>query len=519
METDATLLHGGRVYPLGESTASSDAIRFEDGVVSGVGIGARERSSARRIDLDGRVVVPGFHDAHTHVLWVGLYERETDLGGVESRRDVLARLAANAGRTEPGEWVLGFGYDESGWDDDTRLRRAELDDISDQHPIVVQRVDGHTLSLNTRAIERLEFAGADGVERDATGTPTGIVVEEAAGLVQRETYPDRERARELLDAACDRLHELGVTSVQDMAGLTTPSGTGDPMHAAFQRARRDGELSLRIGYYIHVERAEELAALELASGFGDDRLRILGVKLFVDGSIGSRTAKLDGEFADDPGNTGEFVIDRSQLVSVLNQAAERSQRVAVHAIGDAAIDRVLDAFETVADRYETSPPNLRIEHLELATDSQLDRVASIDALASMQPNFLQWAGDSGLYADRLESRWHGRTNRLRDVRDRGIDLAFGSDTMPSGPLYGIHHAVNAPTAAQRLDVGDALRAYTHGGAVAEGTDDWKGTLEPGMVADAVVLDSDPFERPGTIEDISVVGTIVDGEIVYDDGVT
>ncbi|MCL9813407.1 amidohydrolase [Natranaeroarchaeum aerophilus] len=519
MEPNATILHGGRIHTLGDTTSTTDAIRFDGGIVSDVGTTIRERSSDRRIDLDGNVVLPGFHDAHTHVLWVGLYERETDLSGVERRRDVLARLADNAARTEPGEWVLGFGYDESAWNDDTRLRRKELDGVSDQHPIVVQRVDGHTLSLNTQAIDRIDFSGADGVERDASDTPSGIVVEEAAGLVQREIYPDRERARELLDAACDRLHELGVTSVQDMAGLTTPSGTGDPMHAAFQQAQRDGELPLRIGYYIHVERAEELAALELASGFGDDRLRILGVKLFIDGSIGSRTAKLDGEFADDLGNSGEFVIGTDRLQTVLEQASERSQRVAVHAIGDAAIGRILSAFETVADRYETPAPNLRIEHLELATDEQLDRVASLDVLASMQPNFLQWAGDTGLYADRLEQRWHGGTNRLRDIRDRGIDLAFGSDTMPSGPLYGIHHAVNAPTAAQRLEVDEALRAYTHGGAVAEGTDDWKGTLEPGMAADAVVLESDPFDRPETINEISVVATIVDGELVYDDGLT
>lgn len=333
MSHQSVLLHGGTVYPTCRVDDRYEAIKFTDGVVDTVGTLTDASGAPEQIDLEGRVVIPGFHDAHTHVLWVGLYECETDLSGTKSRGDALDRLSVNADRTPPGEWVLGFGYDESSWTDNGRLRREDLDAVSSEHPVVAQRVDGHTLSVNTAALDRIPFDGLEGVERTESGDPTGIVVENAAGGVQRETYPDRERARCLLDAACNRLLELGVTSVQDMAGLIAPTGDGDPMHAAFHAAWRDGDLPIRIGYYVHIERAEELAALELASGFGDDWLRILGVKLFVDGSIGSRTAKLRGAYADATHTDGEFVIDPERLSAVLETAAERSQRVAAHAIG------------------------------------------------------------------------------------------------------------------------------------------------------------------------------------------
>ncbi|MFC6974031.1 amidohydrolase [Halomicroarcula sp. GCM10025709] len=509
MDSGSVHLSGGTVYSLDDALSASDSVTIRDGRVSA--LGETPEDGIRTLDLDGATVLPGFNDAHTHVLWMGLYEHESDLSGITSRAGALDALERNADGTPAGEWVLGFGYDDGPWD--RGLDAAVLDGVTTAHPVAVQRVDGHSVALNTAALDRLDFDGVAGVERE-DGKPTGIVVEAAAGRVQQAIYPDRERARTLLDAACRRALELGITSMQDMAGLVTPAGPGDPMHAAFHAAWRAGSLPVRIGYYVHVDRHDALTTLELAPGFGDERLRVLGIKLFSDGSIGSRTAKLSGTFAEDPDADGQFVVDRERLDAVFAAAARADQHLAVHAIGDAAIERVLDAYAAVADSYDTPPPHLRIEHAELATDDHLRRMADLSVLASMQPNFLQWAGPDGLYADRLGEQWQGRTNRFSTVLDRGIDLAFGSDTMPSGPLYGIHQAVTAPAPAQRLAVETAIRAYTQGGAVAEGAADWKGTLEPGMVGDAVVLDRDPFDEPTAIDEIDVLATVVDGTVAF-----
>lgn len=520
MTPESLLLRGGTVHALDDERTTSSAILFRNGKVDALGDPARDASDSveRTIALDGCVVLPGFNDAHTHISSVGLTIHETDLGATDRRDHALDRLEENADRTEQGDWVLGFGYDESTWPSGERdyLTRSDLDAVSDEHPIAAQRVDGHTISLNTAGLDRVDFDGVKGdLRRDADGKPTGVVVEDAVIRVQEATYPDREKARTVIDLGIRRANELGLTSIQDMVGMTTPPGSGDPIHAAFHDAWREDELPIRLSYYVHVDRAAELSTLEIASGFGDDRLRILGLKVFADGSIGSQTAKLFDEFADAPGTDGQFVIGPDRLESAFATAARANQQIATHAIGDEAIDAVLDAYEAVLDEYDAPEPRLRIEHLELATDEQIERMADHEIVASMQPNFLQWSEAGGLYEMRLGKRWARENNRLDTIREAGVPLAFGSDTMPFGPLYGIHNAVTASHDEQRLSVDDALEAYTRGGAYAEFAEDRKGTLEPGMLADAVILDRDPYEHPEEIADINVLATIVGGEIVFE----
>lgn len=519
MTTESLLLHGGTIHILDDGGSTVDAIRFTNGVVDAIGSEALDDTDATEgLDLDGCTVLPGFNDAHTHILSVGLTIHETDLEVADSRTETLESLEENAAGTDPGDWVLGFGYDESTWPASDRryLTRDELDAVSDEHPIAAQRIDGHTITLNSAGLDRVDFDGVEhDLRRDERGEPTGVVVEDAAIRVKKATYPDREKARTALDLGVRRANELGLTSIQDMAGMTTPTGDGDPAHAAFFSAWRDDDLPIRLGYYVHVDHGDDLSNLEIASGFGNDRLRILGLKVFADGAIGSQTAKLTGEFLDDPGNDGQFVLSRERLADAFAGAARADQQIATHAIGDEAIDVVLDAYEDVLDEYDVPEPRLRIEHVELATDGQIERMADLGIVASMQPNFLQWSAPDGLYETRLGERWRRRNNRHETVLEAGVPLAFGSDKMPFGPLYGIHHAVNAPHDAQRLSVDEAIRAYTEGSAYAEFAEDRKGTLERGMLADAVLLDRDPFEHPETIADIDVLATIVGGEFVYE----
>ncbi|WP_218827463.1 amidohydrolase [Halorubrum ezzemoulense] len=515
------LLRGGAVHTFDDDRTVAEAVLFRDGHVAAVGDTETVEAAAtnpRIVDLDGRVVLPGFNDAHTHLLSVGIDRLETDLAGADDRAEALSMLRENATATEPGEWVLGYNFDETTWpDDDGHLTRTDLDAVSEEHPVAAMRVDGHAAAVNGPAVDRVDLDGVErDVKRDDSGEPTGVLVEDAAGRVKQATYPRGEKARRALAAATERAHELGVTSVQNMSGLTAPQEFGSPIHAAFFGAWRDDELGLRVTFYVHSGKAESLSDLEIASGFGDDWLRIGGLKTFSDGSLGARTGKISGTYVDDPDNDGTMVTTESELSELFRTAARADQQIATHALGDVAIDTVLDCYEAVLDDYRVPDPRLRIEHVELATDAAIDRMAELGIVASMQPNFLQWAGKNGIYETVIGSEARGGNNRFRSVRDAGVPLAFGSDTMPIGPLHGIHHAVNAPHDTQRLSVDEAIAAYTRDAAYAEFTEAEKGTLEPGKLADAVVLGADPFAEPESIADIDVDLTVVDGEIVHED---
>jgi len=506
-----------------DDRTTAGAVLFRDGLVEAVGDAADCRAAAtdpEPIDLDGRTVLPGFVDAHTHVFSVGIQRIETDLSDAADRAEALERLSDNAADTDSGEWVLGFGYDESTWPvgDRDYLTRDDLDAVSESHPVVAYRVDGHTAGLDTAALERVSF---DGVEDDvvvADGRRTGRVVEEAVGRVRVAAHPDAGKLRRALAAAAERYHELGVTSVQTMAGLTAVRDHGNVRHEALHAARRAGELDLRVTYYVHASQAGSLSDLQLSSAFGDDRLRVGGLKTFSDGSIGARTAKLHGEYADEAGEDGLMVHDGDRLEAWFREAARADQQIATHAIGGAAIDEVIDRYEAVAEEYDDDVnPRLRIEHAELAADEAIERMAEAGVVASVQPNFLKWSRSGGLYEARLGTDALAVNNRYADMLDANVAVAFGSDKMPPGPLYGIQEAVTADHDAQRLSVDEALAAYTRGAAHAEFAEDEKGRLVPGFLGDAVVLDRDPYDSPDAVGDCRVEATVLGGEVVYEAG--
>ncbi|MDY6818259.1 MAG: amidohydrolase [Halobacteriales archaeon] len=514
------LVRNGMIHLFDDDRTTVDAVLFRGDTVASVGENAIDTASADAdvLDLDGRTVLPGFNDAHTHIFSVGIQLIESDLSDASNRAEALNALRENAETTPAGNWVLGFGYDESTWPEGERdyLAKAELDEISTDHPIAAHRVDGHSVSLNSVALERVDFDGVDhDVITDADGDPTGRAVEDAAGRVKIDSYPDPAKARRALSAAIDRYHELGTTSVQTVAGLTAIREHGSITQEALHRAWREDGLDLRITYYAHASQAESLSDLQLASSFGDEFLRIGGLKTFSDGSLGSRTAKIHGEYIDDPGNDGQMVHDGDQLEAWYREAARADQQIATHAIGGQAIDIVIDRYEAVLEDYDIDDPRLRVEHFELATDEAIERMAEHGFIASVQPNFLQWSMNDGLYEARLGEDALSANNRYADILEADVPLAFGSDKMPPGPLYGIDYAVNTPHDPQRLSVDEAIAAYTRGAAYAEFAEDEKGTLEPGMVADAVVLDRDPHDHPEAIADIDVEQTIVAGEVVYE----
>jgi predicted amidohydrolase YtcJ len=493
------ILHNGEVHTLADGE-TYDAVAVRDGRVvrlaNGYDVEFLDGIGTDVVDLDGRVVLPGFVDAHTHMETVGQFGVHADLRGASGVDEAVERLRERA--VESDGWVVGFGYDESEWDA-SDVTQGDLDAVSTERPVAAVREDMHTATVN-RVV--LDEHGDQMADEDVVGD--GRIVEGAVNVVTEAVAPDAEGTKELVRAAQERANELGVTAVHEMV-----------RHSGAPRAYREldlaGDLSVRVRLNYWSDHLDAVREVGLRTNHGSGMVEVGGIKTFTDGSLGGHTAKLSEPYADAPDETGTWVVDPGELRELVSEADDLGLQVTAHAIGDEAVDAVLDAYEDCADAGESRH---RIEHAELASDDAIERMADLGVVASMQPNFLKWAGEESLYEDRLGTERREASNRFAAMLDADVPLAFGSDCMPLDPLLGVHHAVNPPAESQALSVTEALRAYTAGGAYAGFAEDRMGTVEPGAVADFVVLKDSPWERPESVRDIDVAATVVDGDVVY-----
>ncbi|WP_336343846.1 amidohydrolase [Halalkalicoccus ordinarius] len=502
------ILTNCEVHTLAEPDETHEAVAVRDGrivrVESAYEVDFLNGVDTERIDCGGRVVLPGFVDAHTHLPMLGRYLVHADLSGAEGPAECVERLRGVADGAEDG-WILGFGYDESAWEDSRYLTRADLDGVSDDRPVAAFREDMHVASVNGVALSRhREAMPGEDVERE-NGEPTGVLVEEAVDAIYGAIEPDAEEMRELIEAAQERAVARGVTGVHDMV-------RNSQAPRVYRELDSRGELSIRVRLNYWSDHLESMEELGLRTDHGSGFVRTGAIKSYTDGSFGGRTAKLSEPYEGEDGGSGQWVVPPEELRELVERADGEGFQVSAHAIGDRAIEAVVEAFERTGHAAEARH---RVEHAELLSEELIERIAEAGIVASVQPNFLKWAGEDGLYGDRLGDERRRRTNRYADLLEAGAHLAFGSDCMPLDPLLGIHHAVNAPEASQRLSVTQALRAYTSGAAYAGFDERRLGTVEPGKRADLVVLEESPWERPGSIDGIDVTTTIVDGETVYD----
>jgi len=513
------LLTNAEVHPLARREQSPDgepaagAVAVRNGHVVRVGSSYEleflEGVETEVVDLDGRTLLPGFIDAHTHLPMVGRYEREADLSGADSAATCLDRLEANRDESTDG-WVLGFGYDESSWGGEY-LTRDQLDTVSTDRPVVAYREDMHLASVNSVVLERYRDEMPDEDVRTEGGDPTGVVVEDALDVLWAETSPDPDGMREYLRAAQAYANRRGVTCVHDMVRRS---------HAprVYRELDMENELTLRVRLNYWRDHLDAVLETGLRTNHGSDYVRMGAIKTFTDGSIGGRTARLSEPYADlsgtdsnDPdsdGARGDWVVDPTDIADLVDRVDSAGLQMTMHAIGDAAIEVVLDAYE------ETDGDRHRIEHAEVLTDDLIERLANSAVVVSGQPNFLKWAREDGLYADRLGDERRRDSNRFGALLDAGATLAFGSDCMPLDPLFGIEQVVTAPDPEQRLSVTETLRAYTSDAAYAGYDEDRMGTIEVGNCADLVALAESPWETDA-IADIDVEMTVVGGDIVYD----
>jgi predicted amidohydrolase YtcJ len=307
-----------------------------------------------------------------------------------------------------------------------------------------------------------------------------------------------------------RAHKLGVTTVCDVV---------DPKDLrAYIERRRTGAMRVRVCAAVWLRHLDAVESAGLGAGLGDEWLRLTGLKMYGDGSIGSRTAAMFSAYGDDPGNKGALNLDRANMAGAIGRARALGLQACIHAIGDRGVDEVIAAFELAAahvPRARFARERHRIEHCELVTKDGIRRMRRIGLIASVQPNFVgNWSAKGKLYDQRIGPGWLGRDNPMRFMIDGGLTVAFGSDNMPFSPLYGIHSAVNAPFPSQRLSVDEALAAYTRDAAFALREESNRGTLERGKFADIAVLSGDPRDVQGEIGDLLVDATLIGGENVW-----
>jgi len=522
------ILHNGRIYTMEGDLAPAQAIAVRAGRILAVGSNAEILPLAgldgEAVDLKGATVVPGFVDGHFHLLEYALRMMTLDLDGLASKEDVLMKVAQKASSTPEGEWILGGGWDRNLWPDPSFPTREDIDTVAPHHPVALFSKDGHTLWLNSLALEKMGITAqtpnpAGGViERDEKGIPTGILKETAAEMV-RKRVESRSSALmcQGLERAIGELHKKGLTGLHNCEDERALS--------LLQELRAQGKLNFRILHHIPLANLDAAVQLGLRSGFGDDFLKIGGVKIFADGALGSRTAAMLEPYLEETDNLGILVLSKEEILEVVKKASQAGLSVAVHAIGDKANRVVLDALEE-ALRSQPHPLRHRIEHVQLLSPSDIPRLSRLKVIASMQP--VHAISDMEM-ADRYwgKERCKG-AYAWRSLLDQGTVLAFGSDCPVESPdpLLGIYAAVTrrrldgspGPDGwfpEQRISVAEAVQAYTWGNAWASGEEKIKGTLAPGKLADMTILSDDVFAiPPEAIPQTQVLGTVIGGRFVY-----
>ncbi|HKS45247.1 MAG TPA: amidohydrolase [Amycolatopsis sp.] len=508
----------------------TSAVAMLHGRVVALGEDAEALSARRRVDLGGSVVVPGFHDAHNHMVWFGRGLDEVALGECKHVDEVYAAIAERAAEVPEGGWIVGSGYDQN------RLvgghpTRHGLDRAAPGRLVQLKHTSGHMCVVSSTLLDQLDLAnvpvGGD-VVLDADGSPTGLLREQAQLLLRPLIYPTPvDTVVRAIDRASEVYLSEGITSVQE-AGIGGGLIGRTPVEvAAYQRARDSGVLRVRTTLMVSSAVLHDLPDgsgfgldLGLRTGLGDEWLRIGPMKLFADGSLIGRTAAMHKDFTGETGNRGYFQLPEEELAETVLRAHAAGWQIATHAIGDRAISTVLDAYEAALKAHPRADHRHRIEHCAVLPPAGLARIAALGLVPVPQGRFISEIGD-GMRAALGPSRedW---CYRLKSFLDAGCVLPGSSDrpVVSGAPLLGLADMVRRRTSgghllgpAERLSPAQALHAYTLGSAYATFREHDLGTLEVGKLADFAVLSADPTTE-STLDEARVLATAIGGELVY-----
>ena len=529
------LLHGGTVLTMDPERPVASRLGIWHGRVCGLDDDLDGVTARHTVDLRGTTVLPGFVDAHVHLAWAGHDERATDLRGADTVAAVLDRLEAAALAAAPGAWVDAVGYDQRPLG--RHLTRHDLDTVAHGRRLHLVHTSGHAVLVDSATVATLVRPAPgwpDDVVLAADGSPTGLFLEGATALVGalRVPYP----LEDLVDAGATgaaRCVSQGVTTVGE-AGIGGGLVGRSPVEAlAYTRARERGLLPLRVRLMVawevlhrgggHVGDGEvATVAPGLVTGFGDDRLALGAVKAWLDGGMMARTAALTEPYLVAEPTTGALSPALAEITATAVAAHVAGWQLALHAIGDAAVDAALDIVELAQAARPRPAARHRIEHAGLVRPDQLARMAAAGVTAVVQPTFVHAFGDD--YAAILGPGRAPWLYRGRGFLAAGVPLAGSSDrpVTDAAPLRGIATMVTRQTSSgvvvgpdEGLTVEQALHAYTLGAARACGLDDAVGSLRAGKAADLVVLDADPRAvDPGALPDVGVVATVLAGELTH-----
>lgn len=524
------LLHGATVHTMDPERPRAERVGVWNGWVVGVDEQVTGLTAARTVDLRGNTLLPGFHDAHVHTTSYGVLDAQLDLSGVSSTDDVLSLVAQHADGLAPGAWVVGSGYVDRA-DPARHPTRDELDCAGGGRPVWLTHRSGHMCAVSSAVLaalpEPLPEDAARYVQRGADGEPTGLLEEAAMELVKAVVGPGSvDQMVDAIDVATSQCVREGTTSITE-AGIGCPGVDHSPLEiAAWQHAARAGRAHTRANLMVHdgvfhdlahhpADRARFGLDLGVHTGFGDDRVRVSAMKIWLDGagsSGGAATDEDDSGLVEEPGLLHRHVVE----------AHRAGWQVAAHAMGDRAVDLFLDALESAGPVAEVRARRHRVEHGGLVRPDQLPRLRHLGVVVVIQPAFISEFGDALAHhfgADRLD--WSIRHASLLAA---GVVVAASSDrpVAPGAPLVGVQAAVERSTASgaaygadDRVAVEEALAAWTRHAAYAARVEDRVGTITACRLADLVVLGADPLAvATDELAGIEVLATIVGGQVVH-----
>lgn len=473
------------------------------------------------VDLDGAWLAPAFNDSHCHILPTGLDLQKLHLGSCQTHGDVLQAVRDRLPDIEPGQWLHAVHYDQTKFPGAEHLHRDQLDAISTETPILLRHVNGHASVANSAALsaagireDEPDPTGGTFV-RDGEGRLTGVLLERAHEIVtSRAPEPSLDQMVDAILAAARAMAAFGITAASDMM-----TGRWDLVKEleAYRLASQSGS---PVRFTLWMQWATVLGPRAAAKHRIEEQVRLMdptrcaigGLKIFADGAIGSATAAIYGRFETDPDDgratSGTVIYAPEKLNDMMRKAVDAGYRVAVHAIGDRAVDLTLDAFEASGN-----PSVHRLEHAMLLSDEQIQRLAKVGCFVTMQPEFLHRFGHA--YKVQLGAARASMLKRARSVKDAGLTLAFNSDRpiVLGDPLIGIATAANRPEGfdpRENLTRQEAIAAYTELGATINGQEGWLGQLKPGYVADFCLFDQNPESAPSP----KLLATYRGGELVH-----
>jgi hypothetical protein len=526
---DLVLLNGV-IYTVNQAQPRAQALAVQGERIVAVGTTSEIRSwvgeKTRVIDLHGRLALPGFNDAHIHLANGGQAQLTVDLSATKTLDELQQRIRARLADYPTGEWITGRGWDHTLWPGKRFPSRQDLDAVSTDHPMIFTRVDGHVAVVNSLALQHAgvtrETADPPGgeIERDAAGNPTGLLKENAMAMVRRQIPPlSPERRRRGIELALAEAARHGVTSVQDNSDWED--------FLVYDQLRKEGKLTLRVTEWLpFTAPLERLEQMRRRGGTTDPWVKTGALKGVVDGTLGSRTAALLEPFSDNPSTTGILRIPADDVAKMAIERDKAGFQIALHAIGDRANRVALDAIEAARKTNGARDARHKVEHAQVVAPADFARFADLGVIASMQPchetTDMRWAQDrvgperaKGAYA------W-------KSMLQHKVPLAFGTDypVEPLNPMIGLYACVTrerpegGPAGGwipqEKISIEECIHGYTAGSAYAEFAEKDKGRLQPGLLADIVVLSDDVTHIPAPrILQTRAVLTIVGGRVVYE----